>query len=244
MPKRNKIINKIMHVYIYDSFVNEKKNNSIVAKIETRITDLGLSGKIIRLNVVNSIFDAIENEIKKGAKTIIAVGGDKIFNQTVNAVAKLSQLSLNNKIPVGFIPVGKKNTFIADILGIEDINTACDILSARIVKRVSLGKINDLFFVSNICVNTKGTIIEIDQNYTMEISENGLISVINLPNKKLELIIKAKKTNNSSLLFKNLQIVNKKSDIIVDNAFSISSPVKIRTAKEKIDLIVGKKRKF
>jgi len=233
-----------MHVYIYDSFVNEKKNNSIVAKIETRITDLGLSGKIIRLNVVNSIFDAIENEIKKGAKTIIAVGGDKIFNQTVNAVAKLSQLSLNNKIPVGFIPVGKKNTFIADILGIEDINTACDILSARIVKRVSLGKINDLFFVSNISVNTKGTIIEIDQSYTMEIFENGLINVINLPNKKLELIIKAKKTNNSSLLFKNLQIVNKKSDIIVDNAFSISSPVKIRTAKEKIDLIVGKKRKF
>jgi len=233
-----------MHVYIYDSFVNEKKNNSIVAKIETRITDLGLSGKIIRLNIVNSIFNAIENEIKKGAKTIIAVGGDKIFNQTVNAVVKLSKLSLNNKIPVGFIPVGKKNIFIANILGIEDTEMACDILSARMIKRVNLGKINDLFFVSNISVNTKGTIIEIDQSYTMEIFENGLISVINLPNKKLELIIKTKKTNNSSLLFKNLQIVNKKSDIIVDNAFNISSPVKIKTAKEKIDLIVGKKRKF
>ena len=38
-----------MHVYIYDSFLNHKKFEKIIARIETRVTDLGLNGKINRL---------------------------------------------------------------------------------------------------------------------------------------------------------------------------------------------------
>ena len=257
-----------MHIYIYDSFVSEKRNNSTLAKIETRITDLGLSGKIIRLNIINSIHNAIENEIKKGAKTIIAVGGNKILNQTINAVAKLSHLSLNNKIPVGFIPVGKKNNSITDILGIDNEEIACDILSARIIKKINLGRINDLFFLSNISIDSKNTTIEIDQNYIIEISKNKLINIINFYNKeispqdakiksqnKLKLLIKTKKTNTfmpaknnisqqSIFPFNNLQIINKENIVTIDDAFSIKTPANIRIAKEKIDLIVGKKRKF
>jgi len=35
-----------MHVYVYDSFLNQKKYDRILARLETRITDLGLNGKI------------------------------------------------------------------------------------------------------------------------------------------------------------------------------------------------------
>ncbi len=36
-----------MHVYVYDSFLNQKKYDRILARLETRITDLGLNGKYL-----------------------------------------------------------------------------------------------------------------------------------------------------------------------------------------------------
>jgi hypothetical protein len=50
-----------MHIYIYDSFVNQKKYDSTTAKIETRITDLGLNGKIVRLGIIISVEEVINN---------------------------------------------------------------------------------------------------------------------------------------------------------------------------------------
>ncbi|MCK4553680.1 hypothetical protein KAU19_01815, partial [Candidatus Parcubacteria bacterium] len=63
-----------MHIYIYDSYVNQKKYDKVLARIETRITDLGLNGKISRLGLMKNIPDLVYNELKRGVKTIIAVG--------------------------------------------------------------------------------------------------------------------------------------------------------------------------
>ena len=70
-----------MNVFIYDKFVNEKKFDSIAARIETRITDLGLNGKIVRIGLMNSVDEIIENEVRKESKAIIVVGNNTIFNR-------------------------------------------------------------------------------------------------------------------------------------------------------------------
>mgnify|MGYP000966424279 FL=1 len=69
-----------MHVYIYDEHLNKAKYNRAINRLEIRLTDLGLNGKIIRLGGIKNIKATIQNEIKLGAKTIVAVGN----NQTVN----------------------------------------------------------------------------------------------------------------------------------------------------------------
>ena len=264
------MVKKNMHIYIYDKFLGQKKYESSLARIETRITDLGLNGKIVRLNLTNSISEAIENEVKNNAKSIIVVGSDSILNQAINVMAKLSFLKiLATKIPLGFIPVGKKDNILAPVLGIKPEEDACDALSARRITTLDLGKAQDEYFLFQAAITSKGTSVEIDQNYSIEIMGAGEIGVINLPINDnlppqakakandgiLELFIKTdaskkflpinkEKGQSSVFSFKKLKILNKNFPVVLDNTKEIPTPVEISIAREKINLIVGKERKF
>lgn len=258
-----------MHIYIYDSFINKKKYEAAIAQIETRITDLGLNGKIIRLDIMNSVFDSIAEEIKKGAKTIVVVGDDKIFNQAVNALACLqAEEPLARTIPLGFIPLGTKS-ILAPFFGIQPSVDACDILSARRVERLNLGRVNQSFFLAQATISAEQTKIEIDQNYSIEILSGGEIYVINLPllldwpqeikvspqDNSLELFIKTKKgkflpfqsepSQPSVFNFNKLLITSPANkQILLDNVLPVDLPAEISLASEKINLIVGKNRAF
>ena len=254
-----------MHIYIYDTYVNTKKYDNIVAQIETRITDLGLNGKIVRLGVTNSLNNTIEEEVKKGAKTIVVVGNNRIFSLAINTLAKLkARKILNKKVSLGFIPVGKKENEIATFLGIAPEVNACDIISARRLKSLDLGLANDNYFLSEAAITTANTVIEIDENYSLEINEPGDIKIINLLtltnasainsspfDNILDLHISTKSTKkafnlnkgsaqDSVISFKTLKIINNQIPMVIDGTTKLSSPVNIKIAKEKIDLIVGK----
>ncbi len=259
-----------MHIYIYDSFVNQKKYDSVLARIETRITDLGLNGKIIRLGVMKSVHEYIENEVRKGAKSIIAVGNNHLLNQVINSMAKLASFNiLTTDIPAGIIPIGKKNNELADFLGIDHEEDACNILSARRIEKLDLGLANHYYFLSLAKITSTGTTIKIDNNYMIEVMEQGEIGVVNLPvdvdlpknvksnatDSVMELYIKIngskkylpigpQKTKQSIFSFNKLTIINKHEQVFIDNTIKIPSPVDITVAKEKINLIVSKNRKF
>jgi len=259
-----------MHIYIYDTYVSQKKHNSTIIKIETRITDLGLNGKIVRLSMLSSLSEVIQNETKKGAKTITVVGNNNILHQAINALAKLQARHLiQNIIPLGFIPVGKTDNSIALNLGLSLEEDACDIISARRIKTFDLGKANDFYFLTKAVINSRGTSVNIDQNYSIEIMGVGEIGVVNLPilselpqeansnaeDGILELFIRTTENNKflsfpnkniqqSIFSFKELTIQNKNKKVLLDETIEINAPVKINIAEEKINLIVGKSIKF
>ena len=259
-----------MHVYIYDSYLAQKKYESIIAKIETRITDLGLGGKIVRLGVMNSIYNTIEEELKKNAKTIVVVGNIKILNQAINAFACFSRSKQNTcKTPLGFIPVGKKDNKIAKILGVPSEEEACNVLSARRIETVDLGLANQEYFLTEARIPTEKTNVEIDTDYSIEITEKGEIVIANIlsdlntsPGIKskindgvLELFIKPKSSNafsrknkkiknNSVFSFKKLKISNPEKGVVLDDSITLPTPVLVSIAEEKLNLIVGKARFF
>lgn len=250
-----------MHVYIYDSFLTNKRYSNLLAKIETRITDLGLNGKICRLGVIKNYADTIRNEISRGAKTIIAVGNDTTVSQVINSM-------YGSDVPFAIIPIGKENNLISHSLGIGLELEACDVLSARRVENVNLGKINSSYFLTEAKITTDNTILGIDQNFSIEISEPGEIKIINLPLEKntltvngrfspvdntLELLIKTygnksfiKKTlgGESIFAFKKLSLENKNTSLLIDNAISVNLPAEISLASNNINIIVGKNRNF
>lgn len=258
-----------MHVYLYDSFLTDKKFESILARIETRVTDLGLNGKIIRLSTISSIRNTINEEINKGAKTFIAVGNIRILNQVINSMANsFSKNATGKNIPLGFIPVGKNLNEIASNLGIDLEENACDCLAARRIETIDLGLANQDYFLTQAQISTIGTSVEIDTNYSIEIKNNGEIYIINLPNMSLdcitkslandstlELVIKSQKKFNfpsfsskdiesSVFSFEKLIISNPNKKLILDNTIEINTPASISIANEKINLIVGKNRSF
>ena len=255
-----------MHIYIYDDYTGVKKYYNLLAQIETRLTDLGLNGKIIRLDVMKNIQDVIENEVKRGAKTIVAVGNDLTVSRIINAIIKI-EVRWQTKIetPLGIIPISDKNNFISTGLGIKTGEEACDILSARRIEKLDIGQANNNYFISRAEINAQGTILEMNKNYSIEITQPGEIKIINMnfdtTNKrsnpqdgKLELFINSKtnkkitsfktNTNQSFFSIKKINIINKNTPLLIDNLIEIQPPVEINVLKKKLNIIVGKERNF
>lgn len=251
-----------MNVYIYDAFLNQKKYDDELARIETRITDLGLNGKIDRMSIMKSAKATVEQELKRGAKTIIAVGNDQTVNQVINAMA-------GTEIPLGIIPIGEKNNIIAETLGIEKGVAACNTLSARRIEQLDVARAGKTFFLTSAIIDHKDTILEIKKNYTIEVLEEGTIYTVNLATKnislpknviskpndgQIELFIKTKKKKGllssakedpSIFSIKNFTIINtKEKPLIVDGMVEVSTPAEINIGEEKINFIVGKNRRF
>lgn len=253
-----------MHVYIYDEYINNRKYDNIIAHIETRITDLGLNGKIIRLGVMKNVNEIIENEIKRGAKTIVAVGDDNTLNKIVNAIIKTeikNQMLID--IPLGIIPIGEKNNNISEILGIEKEVSACDALAGRRIKKIDIGQANNQYFIAQASVNGQGVTIDMEKDYSIEIMDPGIINITNLPNPnsniksnphdgEMELVINTRKKegflksmpSQSMFLIKKVHIINTKNKIFLDNSIELSAPVEISVLKQKINLILGKQHNF
>ena len=248
-----------MNIFIYDSFLNQKKYDRLLARLETRITDLGLNGKISRLSPTRNISETINNELKRGAKTIIAVGNNKTINQIINSLA-------GSQIPLGIIPIGEDNN-IAESLGIESVEAACDILSARLLAKIDLGLANQTYFLSNVSINNQGTVIDMNKNYTIETAEPGLIYIFNLigeqiklpPKVKfipddglLELVVNtyetknffAKRNHQSIFKIKKITIRNLKHQLILDGSIPLAAPAEITVVKKHLNVLVGKNRNF
>lgn len=252
-----------MHVYIYDSFLNQRKYDSLLAKIETRITDLGLNGKVVRLGQIKNIKETIENEIRRGAKTIISVGDNELISQIIDGVA-------NTAIPLGIIPINTGKNNLTAALGINSSEQACDILSARRIEKIDLGVFNNSFFLSTLTIPNEGTIIQINQEYSIETMEAGETMIINLPITKnglpdnlafspqdgnLELFIKTQKQKKFSLHSKeiaqsvlsanNITILNTKHHpVLVDGVRKVNTPINVNISKDSLNIIVGKDRLF
>ncbi|MDD4333316.1 MAG: diacylglycerol kinase family protein [Patescibacteria group bacterium] len=267
-----------MHVYIYDDFVSTKKYTKELAFLETRLTDLGLNGKIIRLGNMKNIPGLIENELRLGAKTIVAVGDNATLNKTANAIINyLIKNDLSANPPLAIIPVGENNNSIAPILGIKNLEDGCDILAARRIEKIDVGKVvsyntsgqtEKTFFINDAIIKNQGTNLEINKKFSIEVSGEGIIYIINLPLENavannitpdptdgiLELFIKTKYSKSflklnpqiSQSLFsiKNLTVDNPKTPLILDNSLEINTPAEVSVLKKKINVIVGKERNF
>jgi diacylglycerol kinase family enzyme len=146
-----------MYYYIYDGFLADNKYDRVLAAIETRLTDLGISGKIGRLSPFTNARGLIRDETRRGVKTIVAVGNDETVAKVIEGIG-------DAKIILGLIPIGPSN-LIAQSLGIPEGAEACDVLSKRLTQKIDLGMVNGRFFLSSVRIPRAKLTIEGDGNY-------------------------------------------------------------------------------
>ncbi|MFA6215301.1 MAG: diacylglycerol kinase family protein [Patescibacteria group bacterium] len=254
-----------MYLYLYDSFLNDKKYSGLLAKIETRLTDLGIGGKIFRLSPLRNVSELLSDEIRGGAKTIVVVGNDKTFSQIVNIAAPLN-------ITLGLIPVGPDNK-IAKILGLPEGEAACNVIAGRIVEKVDLGKANNTYFLSGISVSGGQVTIECENKFQVTPQTKDAVNICNLrplfatqlggtncfnpQDGFLEILIqplaagfwqsfkKSVSFKDSVIPFKKIAIRSKDSlPVITDGQRVLKTPVQIEIVPQKLNLIVGKNRLF
>lgn len=163
-----------MYYYIYDQFLSQKKYDKILTQIESKITDLGIKDRIIKMSILKSVKELVTDAIRKGAKTIIAVGNDQTINQVVN-------LTANQDVVIGIIPIDKNNNSIASFLGITDPLEACEIISARKIEIINLGEINNEYFINSIKIFENNLIVDCDDKFKLSITDkNSLMTIYNL----------------------------------------------------------------
>ncbi len=248
-----------MYFYLFDPCLLSKKYEKTLTKIERRIIDLGIEGKFERLTVLKNPEELIKEAIRKGVKTIVAVGNDQIVAQIINIIAD------NDDVVLGIIPLGKNNK-IAHLLGIPEGELSCDALSNRLIEKIDLGKINHHYFLTSLKIINSEVTLECDDSYRITPSPAQEINIFNLDayhNKVfnpqdgvLETLINPaaswksifKKQKESLFPVRKIKILElnkeKPSKIIADGLKVLKRPLIVKIVPQKLKVIVGKERKF
>lgn len=161
-----------MYLYVYDEFVQGQRYERELALIETRLTDLGIAGKIARLALFRDAGELIRDEVRRGSTTVVAVGNDQTLRKVIDAVA-------DPAIVVAIIPLGQGNR-IAEILGVPNGIAACDVLSARLVEDLDTGSVNGMRFLHAVIAEGVRPSCRFEGNYTLFPVRNSALEIRNL----------------------------------------------------------------
>lgn len=247
-----------MYLYIYDTLVSQQKYAPVLSAIERRVTDLDIKGRIARLTILKNVKEVVTDAVKNGVTTVVAVGDDQTFTKIINVVAPLD-------VTLGFIPVNKDST-IARALGIPPNELACDVLAARIIRKLDLGKINNQYFLNTAEITDGNVIISID-GYTIESTaeqqavrfcnigwHQGSKRVSNPTDGILEAVITptvrrwlGKKTLASTVFpftSISLRAVNDPASILIDEQVILKTPARVDVAPSQLKVVVGSNRVF
>jgi diacylglycerol kinase family enzyme len=254
-----------MYVYIYDNFLRHKKYASLVKAMEISLTDFGIAGKILRINNYTDVKTIIEDEVRKGAKTIVVVGNDGTLGQVLSRAATV-------QCTFGFLPVGGNNS-IAEVLGIPVGIEACEVLSRRRKERLDVGWVNNRYFISQLHVYPARVGVIYDERFKVTAADKMEIIVCNLQpffwkrhkkdrdlevvhpqDGKLEAFLRPltkasffgyNYEDPSIFPFEEMEITGDEPFVVeADGKKTKEIKVKIRLAQGKIDMVVGRNRKF
>lgn len=235
--------------------------------METRLTDFRIAGKIIRLQNYSNAEELIEEEIKRGATTVVIVGNDTTFGHVLSRGARCQVL-------FGFLPMGaEKENMIAKVLGIPIGVPACDILSRRRKVNLDVGWFNNRYFVSRLHIPPAPIKVEYDEQFAVS-AHNGKMElvvcnlqpftlkgrgqekdvVVHPQDGKLEAflrpvigrgVLRDKFGEPSIFPFQEMVVTSKKPFVVeADGKKSKETKITIRLAKERLNMVVGKARRF
>ncbi len=253
-----------MYVYLYDNILKSRRFDSQVKAMEARLTDFGIAGKIIRLQHFTSAQAVIEEEVKRGASTIVIVGNDTTFGNVLSRAAAIPTV-------FGFLPLGTDNA-IAEVLGIPLGVEACDVLSRRRKINLDVGWFNNRYFISELHIPPSDITIRYDDTFQVSSNKGKMeLVVCNLKpfiwrergskeyvvhpqDGKLEAFVRPMVGRTmfkeiyeepSIFPFEEMVVTGRKPfEVVADEKHSKETEITIRLAKKRIEMIVGKGRKF
>jgi len=248
-----------MYYYVYDEFVQDPKLERELSLVETRLTDLGIAGKIARLALFRDPKELIRDEIRKGVKTIIAVGNDVTLRKVIDAVAGFD-------VVVGMIPFGKEHNIIANLIGMPSGSEACDVLSARILQELDLGSVNGKRFLHSVTWPSISDVeIECDKQFRLTPYRSCEIIVRNLAmpeedvraadptDGRLEVVVRVaqrswfgKKKGATTIVPVERVMVRSAKNVtgVVDGELFEGTEFLLESLPRQVKVITGKERKF
>lgn len=163
-----------MFFYLYDSFVLDKKNEPILRQIEGRIIELGINGRIERLTPLRNLKEIIDAGLKQQAHTFIVVGTDATWLRVMNILA-------DQPVTLGLIPLSPTPSVLATLFGIGQTVEACNILSRRMTKPISVIKANQNHILTELTAELPaGATLRCDDSFRLIMQQPSRLHVMNL----------------------------------------------------------------
>lgn len=253
-----------MYLYLVDQHLHPGKTATTLARIESRLIELGINGKMEKLSVLKSAKELVQDQVREGMKTVVAIGTDALLRQMIAVAAPLN-------LVVGFIPLGAP-IHLAKVFGIPEGGDACDVLSARMIKKIDMGKVNHHYFFSSLELEHPAVRMTFDGKYHINIqSDEPRISVCNFGNifhgafsredlsnpcdGYLETVIRSPQrrsffgsgTGRDSVFPVRKLMIHAQREavkLIADHEQVISTPATVEIVPQKLKMIVGKSRWF
>ncbi|MBI3115512.1 MAG: NAD(+)/NADH kinase [Candidatus Kerfeldbacteria bacterium] len=246
-----------MHFYLVDDFVVSKKFEPELNRVEARLTEIGIHGRMEKLTVLKSVVEVIDEAVRRGADTIVVVGDDRTVSKMVSIVAQ-------HGVPFGLIPIGPHQA-IAEFLGIPHGAAAVEILARRVKVQVDLGKVGDRYFLMSLDVPESRYALECDGRYRVSLAAAEPMRVCNLGRDEtgthdphdgvLEAVIGAPRkgfwsfgraeARESVFPFKKMTITSEQPlAMTLDGQTVVKTPVTVEASSKRLKVIVGRERKF
>lgn len=163
-----------LYAYLYDDFLTDRSFERALANIETRASVLGIQGRVARLAIFRSARELVEGLVREGAETIVVVGNDRTLEKTMWFLPDLP-------VTVGYLPICAPSS-IATMLGIPLGDAGCDVLAARRVEMLDIGKLDDRYFLTEVTLEATKATVDIEGRYRISPDKGGSISIRNLGN--------------------------------------------------------------
>ncbi len=256
-----------MYVYLYDTFVKTGPYARVLKSIENRLTDLELSGKIVKLAAFSNPKAILHDEIRHGAKTAVVVGDENTFSKVLTQCADVEMV-------FGWIPIGRE-VGMSKLLGIPYGADACAVVSARRVLAIDVLSINNRYAIGEVHIPMSKIWMAMDGKYAMGPTSDALeLAVCNLrtmpwckqhygkmshpKDRKLEVFVRPlqKQARKKAfwrtqyapltvLPFERMTVYAKTPfELFIDGQRSKETRVEIKLAPHRVKLITGKKRAF
>jgi diacylglycerol kinase family enzyme len=253
-----------MYHYFFDSPLSQARFAKNLGRVESRLIDLGIKGKITRLTPLHDLATCVREALAAGADTLVAVGNDQLLSRIV------SFLKAHPHVTVGAIPFGEGTMRIAQNCGIPAGLPACDTLAARRTERLDAGVLNsNELFISSAEVTALPCRFECDRKFTVQESPAMHAAVLNLiafsgacapanPRDGLFTIcltpppsasfFRATQTANahSQFLVRAVRITPSGGDdtVTIDGFRRVRAPLTLEIMPQHLSFVVGKERKF
>ena len=249
--------------YVYDEMLADRKFERPLSFLETGLAQRGMEGKVTRLAMFRHAREMVMDLAKQGVKNIVFVGNDKTLEKVMWFLPDVD-------VTIGYIPLDHPSK-IAALLGIPLGQESVDVLAARLVETIDVGRIEERYFLTEVTLPITTACLEIEGNYRLQAIGGGAIAIRNLGaptqtgmcsadpkdgwlegviQKKIDVkgmrrLMHSVELSETKIHFKHGKIISQESiDVFVDGQLLQGHTFTISIVPKRMRIITGRHRKI
>ncbi len=160
------------YAYLYDEFLNDRRYEREISRLEAELARRGIEGRVARSALFRHAKDQAEDLVRGGAKNLVLVGDDRTLEKLMWFLPDLDAT-------IGFVPIAKSSK-IADWLSIPIGVPSVDVLGARFVETIDVGRFADRYFLTEAILETTDATLDVEGRFRIQPASGGSIRISNL----------------------------------------------------------------